>query len=153
MAGIKELVTPLLAGDLRTAQPLIDRLQELNDPRVYELLDWLCELREHARKAGQEYKDFAFDSDEERAFRLNESRFRAWATFSAGVRDLFSYEIHGMPDLAFLRTLGKEIESAKQAARLEKGGSEPKDYDEGMDKMVMDSIPNFGDRSRKTRRR
>ncbi len=89
---VKFLVRSLASGELTAAAPLLDRLDELDDPRRFDLYQAIGNLIGRAAEANRLAADTHYRrrmSEKELEFRQDEIRYSSWLTFTDGLRDQF----------------------------------------------------------------
>lgn len=110
------------AGDLTAGLPLLDRLEELNDPRrndAARMLGLLCERAQRdAATPRRAVNRRRAPTPEEVAYRRDEDAFSLWSRFCREFRNLFHAEIAGDVTAAHLKAAASAINPERQAARL-----------------------------------
>lgn len=109
---VASLAAELVAGDVGSARPLIDRLYELGDPRWRDLCVWLITTRtameEYAVPMPMPPGAGAEDPEDVRM----RARRNVWRRLANKASLAFLVELHGVPDLGFVRRLAADLDVA-----------------------------------------
>ncbi len=135
---VQQLAKEVYSGSLSAAGPLLDRLSETSDPRIHRLNWCLGQLvvaaqgtKETSRHEGGKViarGRTTGRSPEEIAYRTDETRFRAWMSFSGIFEVMFWAELNGLMPLQALAEAEELLNAPKQAKRLETSDGNKEDY-------------------------
>jgi hypothetical protein len=138
---VKKLVKEITGGYLSAIIPLMDRLEEVNDPRGKTTLSAVGELyRSISAIETRYFSRPSRRSPEEHAFRKDNACFELWVSFMHEFESVFWQELNEKPLIDIVKKMESYLQTKKQEQRRSQTSSmdevtdEPYEGEMGMNK-------------------